>query len=105
MALTNGAKKFLGLVAVTIAVGGGIYGYKDYKAKNPTPVTEEVVQNVPTEQAPIEVPQPINSPIVQAERLNDIVETAEQEEPAPAPTHNASSNRGLANVLNAANNK
>jgi hypothetical protein len=101
MALTNGAKKFLGLIVTVAVVGGGIYGYKDYKAKNPTPVTEEVV----AEQAPIEVPQPINSPIAQAERMDDIVAAPEQEEPAPAPTHNASSNRGLANVMNAAGNK
>jgi len=100
MALTNGAKKFLGLVATVVVIGGGIYGYKEYKAKNPTPVTEEVVQ-----QAPTEIPQPINSPMAQAERVEDIVEPTEHEEPAPAPTNNASNNRGLANVLNAAKNK
>lgn len=105
MALTNGAKKFLGLVATIAVVGGGIYGYKNYAATHPSqPATEVAVQA--EQAAPVEVPQPIESPVAQTRQLNDAVNTMEREDaPEPAPTQSVSSNRGLANVLNAAKNK
>lgn len=105
MALTNGAKKFLGLIATVAVVGGGIYGYKQYAATHPSQPAEVAVQ---AEQA-APVPQPIESPVAQAKQAEQAMGTLEREDApvqeAPAPTQSASSNRGLANVLNAAKNK
>jgi hypothetical protein len=106
MALTSGAKKFLGLLLTVAVVGGAIYGYKQYKAgQPPAPVAVEQVVEAPVQEAPTSIPQPINSPMAQAERLQEVVQPAEPApEPAPAQA-NPGHNRGLSNIMKQAGTK
>lgn len=99
MALTSGAKKFIGLIVTIAIVAGGIYGYKQYAAANPPApvILVEPPMEPPSEQTEADLTAPANP--TRAELVND-----EPEEPAPTQG-SASSNRGLNNVMNAAKNK
>jgi hypothetical protein len=101
MALTSGAKKFLGLLVTVVVVGGGIFAYKSnapaIQAQFNKPAAAEVVQ-VPQQEP---TPQPVESPIFQARQAERIVEAAPEPAPTPAPVQssNPSANRGMAALL------
>ena len=81
MAFTPGFKKFVGLVIVAAAVGGGLYAYKSGAIKQPAaPVQPQQDQAVDQQ-----IPQPYSSPIKQAEIANQVIEQAAPQQPAPAP--------------------
>lgn len=109
MALTSGAKKFFGLLLTVAIVGGGIYGYKSYSASHPTPVSiaAEITEAPAQASEPIKIPQPMNSPIAQASNVERVVDQIAPE-PAPATTpatSTTSSDRGMANLMQAGNRK
>lgn len=94
MALTPGFKKFIGLIVVIGVVSGGLYFYKTMPRK-----TQSIEHVSDAQSAPIEFPQPIDSPISQAKNLSTIVDSVVE------PIHNSppidvSANRGIANLLN-----
>jgi hypothetical protein len=99
MALTPGFKKFIGLIAITGAVGGGLFFYKSMPKAPAAP--QEVVQQTAPQAEESAIPQPYSSPIKQAEIANQVVDqVAPPEQPTrSAPSADASTNRGLANVL------
>lgn len=113
MALTPGFKKFIGLVSVCAVVGGTLFAYKNGMFPKSTPSAQpqtEVVEQTSS------FPQPINSPISQAENLNTIVDTVTRKPaPANAPSGVAvvvqeqqaqpQGNAGLDAVLKAGNKK
>lgn len=86
MALTAGAKKFLVLVAVAGVLGGGYFYAKSSGLLDKKPEVASVEPEVKQEPS---IPQPINSPVVQAERATKLVEQAKQEPTlTPAPEVN-----------------
>jgi hypothetical protein len=103
MALTPGFKKFIGLVATVAIVGGSIAAYKAGMFK--TDPSKQVAQQQTEEQSP----QPLSSPIYQAETLKKIVgmDTPKQpdiqpEAPQEAPLvhhSDSSSDRGMSALL------
>jgi Sec-independent protein translocase protein TatA len=98
MALTSGAKKFLGLLATVAVVGAAIYAFKqnagDIKAKF---AKEQTVQ-VQEADEPVE---PYSAQVKQAEIATEVVEPITRHRDEVQETkHDASINRGLANVLN-----
>lgn len=110
MALTPGFKKFIGLIVAVAVVGGGIYANKAGMFKStPVPIGSDVVMQAPLIQPPTiqppTIPQPMNSPINQAENFGQMVAP---NTPAPAPvlqqapvhaTGTAASDRGMAALL------
>lgn len=111
MALTSGAKKFLGLLATVAVVGGGIFAYKS-NAPAIHAQFNKPAEVVEMRQEPVSIPQPVNSPIFQAQQADRAVEAAVAAQrpapveaaPAPEPVQqvqpsNPSANRGMAALL------
>jgi len=102
MALTPGFKKFVGLIVVVGAVGGGLYYYKTMpKSKQAELVQTLSPSKEPAQQA--EIPQPYSSPIFKAQQAEKIVEQVAPPQPEPAPQVQADpgANRGMAALMNA----
>lgn len=101
MALTPGFKKFAGLVLTVALVAGGIYAFKSGAFKSNTP-PERVEVEVAAPREAIELPQPIDSPISQAERVEEIAEQIDSPTPPPPQVgeQSAPSNSGMDALLN-----
>lgn len=93
MALTPGFKKFIGLVVVIGAVGGGLFYWKTMP-KKVQQVEVSVEQPAPAPEAPAaaNVAQPVYTQPAQQEQAPAQVQQA--------PSEDASSNRGMAFLLN-----
>lgn len=97
MALTPGFKKFVGLIVVVGAVGGGLFYWKTMPKK--APQVEQVEQQVDTSAAPA----PQVQPPAYTQAPSQPVQQAQEPEPIqaqPAPQADASSNRGMQFLLN-----
>ena len=93
MALTPGFKKFVGLVGAIAVFGGGYFYWKQMPHPAPVQETQQIVE-APVQQAQ----QPLQQAPQQAEVQEAPVQVAA---PHPAPSRDASSNRGMSAVLEA----